>query len=188
MNLNLLFCLLGAYLIGAFNTSFYWIKWKTQKDIRFEFTGTAGATNASRILGRKTFFIVFLIDFSKGLMVASIPDFLEYPSYISAFSILFAALGHVYPIQLNFQGGKGLAIITGGIYFLDLWMGIVGSIILALSVLLTKKKTQSTMGLFIAIGLLYPSRHSDVMESLAVFISCCLIIWCHRLNLKVKKD
>jgi acyl phosphate:glycerol-3-phosphate acyltransferase len=187
MNLNFLYCLAGAYILGTLNTSFYLIKWKTKKDIRSEFTGTAGATNASRILGKKTFFIVFLIDFAKGLIVAAIPHFLEYPTYISALSVLFVAIGHVYPIQLNFQGGKGLAVVTGGFYFLDPWIGLVGSIILALSVKITKKKTLSTVGLFTAIGVLYHNRHADIIESLAVFLSCCLIIWCHRSDLKAKK-
>lgn len=187
MNLQFIYCLVGAYILGAINTSYYLIKWKTQKDIRSEFTGTAGATNASRILGKKGFFIVFLVDFLKGLTVAAIPHFLQYPNYISALSVLLVAIGHVYPIQLKFQGGKGLAVVTGGIYFLDPWIGIIGSIILALSVKITKKKTLSTVGLFAAIGVLYHTRHADNIESLAVFLSCCLIIWCHRSDLKKKK-
>lgn len=187
MNFNFIFCLVGAYILGALNTSYYLIKWKTKKDIRSEFTGTAGATNASRILGKKGFFIVFLIDFLKGALVAAIPHFLEYPSYISALSVLLVAVGHIYPIQLNFKGGKGLAVVTGGIYFLDPWIGLIGSIILALSVKITKKKTLSTVGLFATIGVLYHTRHADYIESLAVFLSCILIIWCHRSDLLKKK-
>lgn len=188
MNHNVLLFTLGAYILGAFNTSYYLIKWKTSKDIRSEFTGTAGATNASRILGRKGFITVFLIDFLKGYIAAAMPNLVGYSNYIGALLVLFVAIGHVYPIQLSFRGGKGLAVVTGGIYYLDPWIGIFGSIILAISVKTTHKKTMSTMGLFVAISVLYHTRHTDRIENLMVILSCCLIIWCHRSDLKMKKD
>lgn len=84
-----------------------------------------GATNAGRLLGRKYFFIVFLLDMLKGLlpMLAAgllLSDQLEkhgklnFHQNIMWLAVGFAAIiGHMFSAFLKFRGGKGIATSAG---------------------------------------------------------------------------
>ena len=59
--MNLLYVLafmILAYLIGSIPTGYLIVKIKTDKDIRTIGSGSTGATNVKRVLGKKWFFIV----------------------------------------------------------------------------------------------------------------------------------
>ena len=47
----------AAYLIGSIPTGYLIVKAKTGKDIREVGSGSTGATNVKRVLGKKWFFI-----------------------------------------------------------------------------------------------------------------------------------
>ena len=47
-----------AYLIGSISTGYLIVKSKTGEDIRTIGSGSTGATNVKRVLGKKWFFIV----------------------------------------------------------------------------------------------------------------------------------
>ena len=47
-----------AYLIGSISTGYLIVKAKTGRDIRTVGSGSTGATNVKRVLGKKWFFIV----------------------------------------------------------------------------------------------------------------------------------
>ena len=55
-----------AYLIGSIPTGYLIVKSKTGDDIRTIGSGSTGATNVKRVLGKKWFFIVLLLDALKG--------------------------------------------------------------------------------------------------------------------------
>ena len=63
---ELLIVALGAYLIGSIPTGYIIVKAKTGQDIRTVGSGSTGATNVKRVLGKKYFFIVMLLDALKG--------------------------------------------------------------------------------------------------------------------------
>lgn len=102
-----------AYLVGCLNFGYYLVKRSAGKDIRSSFSGNAGATNAGRILGKKGFAYVFAGDFIKGLLVLLIAHFLHFNELIQLISIAACVLGHIYPMQLHFRGGKGLSTLAG---------------------------------------------------------------------------
>ena len=55
-----------SYLIGSIPTGYLIVKSKTGQDIREIGSGSTGATNVKRVLGKKWFFIVMLLDAIKG--------------------------------------------------------------------------------------------------------------------------
>ena len=61
------FCIL-AYLIGSIPTGYIIVKLKTGKDIREVGSGSTGATNVKRVLGKKWFFIAMLLHAFKGAL------------------------------------------------------------------------------------------------------------------------
>lgn len=113
--------LILSYLIGAFPSGLIIGKLFFKKDIRQYGSGNTGATNSFRVLGRPAGFIVTFLDIFKGFITVFFP--LWFPVHadgvISTFFTnglivgLFAILGHVYPIYLNFNGGKAVATSAG---------------------------------------------------------------------------
>ena len=58
----------GAYFIGCFTTGYYLVRLRTGKDIREMGSGSAGARNVGRFLGKSGFFLTMLGDFIKGAL------------------------------------------------------------------------------------------------------------------------
>ncbi|MFT6107068.1 MAG: glycerol-3-phosphate acyltransferase PlsY [Rickettsiales bacterium] len=83
------------------------------QDIRKSGSGNIGATNVARVLGKKIGLATLLLDAAKGAFMVILARYLfgEIPS-LSVFLCLvgaIAVIGHIFPIYLNFKGGKGVA-------------------------------------------------------------------------------
>ena len=121
MNYLLIFLLLiSSYLLGSFPSGYILVKYVKKTDIRTEGSKNTGATNTTRILGAKYGFIALLIDAIKGIIIMSILIIfqLEQLYIVNGINLLaiyglFAVLGHVFPVFLNFRGGKAVATSFG---------------------------------------------------------------------------
>ena len=117
----LLFVVICGYIIGSIPTAYWLGKWFHGIDIREHGSKNAGATNTFRVIGKKTGWVVLLIDISKGTFASTFPLFLSiyYLGYkdeqlILQLSASFSALlGHVFPLFSGFRGGKGVATSLG---------------------------------------------------------------------------
>ena len=96
-------------------------------DVRKVGSGNVGATNVTRVLGKRFGYPVFVVDFGKGLaaVVAGVmiaksdqatPRFVD---LCGAGAAIFSVLGHSYSIWLGFKGGKGVATALGGLFGLN---------------------------------------------------------------------
>lgn len=113
---------LGAYLAGCFNTGYYLVRWLRGRDIRMMHSGAAGARNASRILGAWGFVPVFVGDAAKGALVVALGAFAVrhgMAAYLLPWLIPVVVIGHIWPIQLGFRGGKGLSVAAGAFLYVD---------------------------------------------------------------------
>ena len=126
------FCII-AYLIGSIPTGYIIVKLKTGKDIRQVGSGSTGATNVKRVLGKKWFFIVMFLDAIKGAIPVLLAFFFlkAYAQYgitpvAAAISVL---LGHSKSVFLRFTGGKSVASGVGTILALCFPVGICIAVI-----------------------------------------------------------
>jgi glycerol-3-phosphate acyltransferase PlsY len=106
-----------AYLIGAVPFG-YLVARGRGVDILRQGSGNIGATNVGRVLGRRFGVLVFLLDFAKGAVPTVAARWLagsgdELPDLLPAAVGLAAFLGHLFPVYLRFQGGKGVATGAG---------------------------------------------------------------------------
>ena len=69
---------LFSYLLGALNSSYYFVRLFGKKDIRSIHSGTAGARNVGRIYGKLGFVLIFCIDFLKGALLYWLPYWLSF--------------------------------------------------------------------------------------------------------------
>ena len=111
-----------CYLIGSIPFGYLVARWVKGIDIREHGSRNIGATNVGRVLGLKWFFVVFLLDFLKAAIPVSLllKGFLWYLSppgwhhtTSAAFGGLCILLGNMFPVFLQFRGGKGAATGTG---------------------------------------------------------------------------
>jgi glycerol-3-phosphate acyltransferase PlsY len=61
-----LLLLLLCYAIGGLSPAWLAVKWLGKKDLRHCGSGTLGATNAGRVLGRGAYVVIALLDILKG--------------------------------------------------------------------------------------------------------------------------
>ena len=93
-----------SYLLGSVPFGLLLTKFFLNKDIRNIGSGNIGATNVLRSGNKLIGYTTLLLDILKAVLPViyikfNHPDFI----YISALSVF---LGHVFPIWLNFKGGK----------------------------------------------------------------------------------
>ncbi|MFQ5963906.1 MAG: glycerol-3-phosphate 1-O-acyltransferase PlsY [Candidatus Scalinduaceae bacterium] len=120
MLLSYIFGLVISYLIGSIPFG-YIIAITKGIDIREHGSGNIGATNVSRILGRKYGILIFVLDLIKGFMVVFlIPVFvsdIKFPTTSDSLLVVLcgacAIFGHVFPLYLKFKGGKAVATSVG---------------------------------------------------------------------------
>ena len=120
-----------AYLIGSIPTGYIAVKVKTDKDIRTIGSGSTGATNVKRVLGKKWFFIVLLTDALKGAFPVIVAKLLTTDQYgiYAVICAIFVIIGHSKPIFLQFKGGKSVASGVGTILALNIWVGLLIALI-----------------------------------------------------------
>ncbi len=115
MIIKIIIVVLVSYGLGCFNTGYYYTRLLHKRDIREVGTNATGAMNVSRIAGKKGFVITFLGDTLKGVLVVFLARSLELGQLGILLCILGVLLGHIFPVQLHFQGGKGISTIFGAL-------------------------------------------------------------------------
>lgn len=132
-----LLTVLFSYLIGCFNTAYYLTKLRTGIDIRAVGSGNAGSRNAGRVMGAGGFLLSLTGDVGKGMAAVSIASHLNPEPLVAYSAMLAVVVGHIWPLQLGFRGGKGFAALVGAMIILapflfmtSLLLGIVIYILL----------------------------------------------------------
>ncbi len=115
-----------SYLIGSLPTGYLAARLVRGVDIRTVGSGSIGATNVRRLMGKGWGIFVALVDMFKGALAlllvahAGVPGngaFSGDASLLLALSALAVVVGHNYPIWLKFRGGKGVATTYGTMFF-----------------------------------------------------------------------
>lgn len=115
------FLILASYLVGAIPFGLL-LSRGSGIDIRSQGSQNIGATNVSRLLGKKMGILTLLADIAKGFgpmfIAAQLLDDYSYKTAIIALCGAASVLGHMFPVYLGFKGGKGVATGLGVFLFL----------------------------------------------------------------------
>lgn len=160
--------LLIAYLLGSMPTGYTVAKWLLGVDIRTVGSGSTGATNILRTLGKGPALGVLLVDVLKGVSAIALvrwvytlgftttlvaPPILEnWLPWMVVLAGLFAVLGHSKSIFLGFTGGKSVATGLGVLLGLSWPVGLgtlgVFAVVLAISRIVSLSSICGAMGVF----------------------------------------
>ena len=117
--MNTLLCVLLGYFAGTLNPTF--IIGKTHGiNVKKEGSRNAGASNAVILMGKAVGAFCALFDIMKAYFSYRLAN-LFFPLVPAAGILAGAAciIGHIFPIWMHFQGGKGLACLGGMILAYD---------------------------------------------------------------------
>ena len=156
-----------------------------KKDIREIGSGNVGATNVLRTgkksLGAATLILDGLKAYVSVLITLNIsPDYI----YLSA---LLCFLGHVFPIWLKFNGGKGIAVYLGVLFAISTTLGIIFIICWLIILYISKYSSLSSL-ISSVIIFLYSINLNNFNMSLFFFIIFVIIIYTHRENISRIRD
>lgn len=99
-----------SYLIGSIPFGIIVTKIAKTEDIRKNGSGNIGATNVTRVAGKKLGATVLLLDMVKGMLVGLLAErYSLYDMKITSICASLAVIGHIFPVWLSFKGGKGVA-------------------------------------------------------------------------------
>ncbi|MDD5731118.1 MAG: glycerol-3-phosphate 1-O-acyltransferase PlsY [Candidatus Omnitrophica bacterium] len=190
--------IITSYLVGSIPTAYLFVRILKGEDIRRIGSGNVGATNASRILGKKLGFLILGLDILKGVIpTVFLADIicLGVP-YAFNTTLLRIALGlccicgHNWPVFLKFKGGKGVATTIGvllgfAVKIHGLWQ-IFGLVILSWVVIFAITKIVSAASILAALSLpvfviIAKQSHTILFSSLLI---SGLIILRHSPNIK----
>ncbi len=139
--------LLVAYLLGAIPTGFWVAKLVKGIDIRKEGSGSTGATNVLRCVGKKEAAFVMFFDIFKGYLAVAIAIYLESAYSCDLFGVrgllpviaaVISLVGHSKSIFLNFQGGKSVATGLGTYFALNWIVAIIAFTLWAFLIFVTR--------------------------------------------------
>ena len=140
--------ILISYLVGCFSTAYYLVRWRTGQDIRTLGSGTAGARNVGRILGKSGFVLTFVGDALKGALAVLLASWAGLSPLGVIAALLAVVIGHLWPVQLGGRGGKGASTALGGVLVIHVWLGLG---VLGIAVVLLALTRQFTRSGLIAI-------------------------------------
>lgn len=186
--LQIILALAAGYIIGSIPTGYLIVKAKTGEDIRKVGSGSTGATNVKRVLGKKWFFIVMILDAIKG----AVPVILAY-LFLHAYAkygitpvaaATAVLIGHSKSVFLGFTGGKSVASGVGTILALNPLVGLSVAVIWGIITWISK---YVSLGSIIALAL-SPFIMWAFKQPAGYILYCAAgavyIIWLHRENIK----
>ena len=186
--LELLAVAVIAYLIGSIPTGYIIVKAKTGQDIRTVGSGSTGATNVKRVLGKNYFFLVMLLDALKGALpvvlaklFATVGLSLGLAPVIAAIAVI---IGHSKSIFLQFKGGKSVASGVGTILALNWIVGLIIALVWGVITYTTKYvSVGSIIALLISPFVMY-FLHSPIAYVAYCALGAIYIVYLHRENIK----
>jgi len=174
-----------SYLLGSIPFGFLLTKIFLKKDIRKIGSGNIGATNALRTGNKVIGYSTLILDILKAVIPILVVKvyFAEF-IFISSLSVF---LGHVFPIWLKFNGGKGVATYVGILFCLNYILGLLFIISWSVVFLISKYSSLSSL----LASLLIPVYHYFFIDSENYYffiIMFILIFYTHKENIKRLKN
>lgn len=129
-----------GYGIGSISTGYLVGKLYRNVDLREVGSGSTGATNTFRTLGRGAGILVALLDIVKGILAVWIAHELEpeggdFQHLAESLAAIGAVVGHCWPAVLRGRGGRGVATGFGALLFVatPAWASAVAAFAIALA-------------------------------------------------------
>ncbi len=178
----LLVCFL-AFVLGSIPFGFVIGKLKGV-DVRQHGSGNIGATNVSRVLGKKWGALVLLLDAIKGAFPVLFLKVAGYSMEYQVIAGLFAILGHCFSPFLKGRGGKGVATGLGVFLVVSPKVTLIAFLVFLSVFFITRYVSLSSITAALSFPLVFKflERPSD-FTSLVLFLTALVVVGKHYQNI-----
>ena len=178
---GLILPLIVGYLLGSIPFGLVFARLGGKGDIRAIGSGNIGATNVLRTGSKVLAAATLVFDALKGAVAVMIAQRF-WPDGVQ-FAAAGAMIGHLYPVWLKFQGGKGVATLLGviapllpiaAIIFALVWLGLLLTI-----------RISSVAGILAAASAPLSAAVLNKDEYFPLLLGfALLVLWKHRANIQ----
>lgn len=172
-----------AYLLGCFATGYYLVRNRTSEDIRMLGSGSIGARNVGRFLGKTGFLITLLGDFGKGALAIWVARYITTDERIVALAMAFVVAGHIWPAQLRFHGGKGMATSLGALLVFDPKLALIYCVLFLCAFVLQWRTVLPALFALICLPLVALFLGQDRIQVVLITITNGFVLFAHRKNI-----
>ncbi len=176
-------CAIGAYALGCFATGYYLVRAVKGQDIRNFESGSVGARNVGRMMGMAGFFLTVAGDFGKGVLAVWAADRFTNDPLLPALALLCVVAGHIWPLQLFFHGGKGVATSLGALLIYDYRLAVAYAVFFLGGFGLIRKTILPGLFAFACLPVTDYWLHHDNLKLAVIAILAGMILFAHRKNL-----
>lgn len=173
-----------AYLLGCFTTGYYVVRAWLGEDIRVLGSGSVGARNVGRILGKTGFLTTLLFDFGKGSLAVWAAGHFTHDPRIVALAMVAVVAGHIWPVQLRFRGGKGMATSLGALLAYDPKLALVFCGLFLGAFVLQWRTTLPALFALTALPLVALFLGQDRVQAFLITVMSGLVLFAHRRNIQ----
>ena len=184
--MNLLILFLG-YFFGSFPSGYLAGRIAKGIDIRSLGSGSTGATNVLRHIGKRAAITVFLLDVLKGVLAILLAKYFQLNDSWQVAIGLSTLIGHIWPVWLNWKGGK--AVATGLGIFLGLsWqvgLSTLGIFIIMITLfrIVSLASVCAALALPLIMFLSFKTSNFSLPFLVVSILAMTLVIWRHRENI-----
>jgi glycerol-3-phosphate acyltransferase PlsY len=107
------------YLLGCLTSGYYLVRLFKNVDIRDHGQGSTGARDVGRVLGPWGLVATSGLDLIKGAVTVWMGTTYGTSDWIAPTGTVVMLIGHIWPVQLRFRGGRGVMPAIGAVALLD---------------------------------------------------------------------
>lgn len=181
-----------SYLLGSIPFGYIISKVFKEIDIREYGSHNIGATNVFRVVGKRYGISCLILDIIKGLIPVVVFSGIYFHFFNPHLSLGWVKIimgiatlsGHIWPIYLNFKGGKGVATSFG------VFLGIVPKVVLIslgvwlVTVLISRMISLGSILAALSLPFIEAFRGTSLTIIIFTIIIVLLIIFRHRENIE----
>jgi acyl phosphate:glycerol-3-phosphate acyltransferase len=190
---------LAAYLLGSLPTGYLAGRLLQGIDIREHGSGSTGATNVLRTLGKLPGSVVLLIDVLKGVSAVSLvllamrlgmifpvseASLEENRSLLVVGTAAMAILGHSKSVWLRWKGGKSVATGLGVLLAMNWQVALLTLGVFGISIGITRIVSISSIFGALTVAVLMFLYHQPTAYTVFTAIGGAYVIWLHRTNIQ----
>lgn len=195
--------LIAAYFFGSIPTGYAIGRWFYGVDLRSEGSGSTGATNVLRTMGKIPALLVLLIDILKGTLAIALVFWIyslqwtqhllsplpvqtldQMPYWMATLAGLIVVVGHTKSIWIGFQGGKSVASSLGILLAFNWQLALATLGIFALCLAISRIVSLSSIAGAIGIATLMIVTHQPLPYQIFGLAGGIYVIWRHRSNIE----
>jgi glycerol-3-phosphate acyltransferase PlsY len=173
-----------SYLLGSIPFGLLIVQLMGHGDIRKHGSGNIGATNVLRKVGKFGGLLTLFFDAGKGALAVYLSSYLCLDYLLEMACGLAVVLGHIFPIWLQFKGGKGVATSIAVILMLNIYMGLITCGIWIMIYLVSRISSLSALAAFVLNPIITYFFTYDLRLVMVSTIISILVIYRHKDNIK----